>query len=254
MRKVLIIEDEPRAVNRLNRLLSKARPDWEVVATADTIQGAVDIMHEHADADVAFFDIQLADGLSFEALEKVSPGFPVIFVTAYDHFAVRAFEHFSLDYLLKPAGEEELSRALIKVERTWNKNEEQPQDLQQILKYIQNSSQEYKERFLSKIGDKLRFIETAEIHGFFSENKITYALAESGKKHPLESTLEDISQQIDPKRFFRINRKFILSTQAISEIVSWSNSRLRVTVKGMEEEVIVVARERTSDFKSWLDS
>lgn len=252
-RNVLIIEDEPRAVNRLERLLSKLRPEWKIAGVADSIDSAEALINANPNADVAFFDIQLADGLSFDVLEKVKPKFPIIFVTAYDHYAVRAFEHFSLDYILKPSGEDELLRAIEKLERTFE-TKAQPAEFDQLIQFMQNQSTQYKQRFLSKIGDKLRFFETSEIHAFFSENKMTYLQVKSGRKYPIDLTLDEVANQVDPAVFFRINRKFIVSAPAIEEISAYTNSRLRLVIKEMEEDIIIVARERTKDFKDWLDN
>lgn len=251
-KRIIIIEDEPRAVKRLERILTDLRPSWKVVAYADTVTGAIEAIQNTSGIDAVFSDIQLADGLSFEAFEKVDLKLPVVFLTAYDHYAIRSFNHHSIDYLLKPTNEEDVLRAITKLEK--HSFQSESTDLKALLKTLQQEEKTYKDRFLVKFADKLRFFAVADITAFYSEEKVTSLLTNEQRSYPVDMSLEQVEQLVDPKRFFRINRKMILSPEAISEITSWSNSRLRVVVHGREEEVIVVARERTSSFKDWLDT
>lgn len=255
-RSYLIIEDEPRAAKRLHRLISELQPKWPLLGQADTVEAAIELLQQHPEADLAFCDIQLADGLSFEALEQAKPELPIVFVTAYDHYAIRAFEHFSVDYLLKPITEEALERAIGKLQRSWQEsgNNVEADDLQHLLQHLQQGTRAYKERYLVRIGDKLRFFDIKDIRCFYSEDKTTYLFNTDGRSYPIDRPLEEVAKEVDPSRFFRINRKFMVSTDAIEEISAWSNSRLRLVLKGMEEEMVVVAREKTGDFKEWLDS
>lgn len=254
-RRYILIEDEPRAAKRLQRLVSELQSDWQLLGQADTVESAIALMKAHPNADLAFCDIQLADGLSFEALEQAKPKLPIVFVTAYDHYAIRAFEHFSIDYLLKPITEEALERAISKLQRSWQEsvNPVQADDLQYLLQHLQQGTRTYKERYLVRIGDKLRFFNIQNIRCFYSEDKTTYLLNTEGRSYPIDRPLEEIASEVDPVRYFRINRKFMVSPDAIQEISAWSNSRLRLVLKGMEEEMVVVAREKTGDFKEWLD-
>ena len=251
-KRIIIIEDEPRAVKRLQRILTEVRPSWKVVAYADTVKGAIEVLESTPQVDAVFSDIQLADGLSFEAFEKTNLNLPVVFLTAYDHYAIRSFNHHSIDYLLKPTSEEDVLRAISKLEKHSFKSEST--DLKALLETFQQEEKTYKDRFLVKFADKLRFFAVSDINAFYSEDKVTSLLTNEQRSYPIDVSLEQVEQLVDPKRFFRINRKMILSTEAIAEITSWSNSRLRVVVHGKEEEVIVVARERTASFKDWLDS
>lgn len=251
-KRILIIEDEPRAVKRLERILTSLRPNWNVVAYADTVQGAIDAINTTEGIDAVFSDIQLADGLSFEAFEQVNLNLPVVFLTAYDHYAIRSFNHHSIDYLLKPTNEEDVLRAISKLEK--HSFQSESNDLKALLATLQQEEKTYKDRFLVKFADKLRFFSVADIACFYSEEKVTSLMTTEKRSYPVDMSLEQVEQLLDPKKFFRINRKMIISPDAISEMTSWSNSRLRVVIKGKEEEVIVVARERTASFKDWLDS
>ena len=254
MKRVLIIEDEPRAVQRLKRLLGSLRPEWEVIATADTVVGAIEIMQAHSDADLIFSDIQLADGLSFEALEQVQPKTPIIFVTAYDQYAIKAFDHWSVDYLLKPSSEGDLAKALEKWERVSAPSApSQSLDLKALMQEIAGQQASYKQRYVVKVGDKLRFFDINEILAFHSEDRVSYLLTKEGRSYPLDNSLDEIAKSVDPSLYFRINRKFVVSAESLLEITSWSNSRLRLVIKGMESQMVVVARERTTEFKQWLD-
>jgi DNA-binding LytR/AlgR family response regulator len=251
-KRIIIIEDEPRAVKRLERLLTSVRPEWKVVAYADSVTSAIDVLGQHADADAVFADIQLADGLSFEAFEHAKTKLPIVFLTAYDHYAIRSFNHLSIDYLLKPSNEEDLLSAVVKLEERMFKSPDF--DLTGLLAKLQFQQRAFKDRFLIKVGDKLKFFPIDDVLGFYSEDKITCLFTKDHRSYPIDKSLEAMEPQLDPKIFFRINRKFIISTAAIGEITSWSNSRLRLEIQGLEEEMIVVARERTAAFKDWLDS
>ncbi len=251
-KKIIIIEDEPRAVKRLERLLAEIRPEWEVVAHADSVTSAIDVLRSHENADAVFADIQLADGLSFEAFEQVNTKLPIVFLTAYDHYAIRSFNHLSIDYLLKPSNEEDLLKAVVKLEERMLKGTEF--DVSALLSKLQVEQKSYKDRFLVKVGEKLKFFPVDEIMCFYSEEKVTSLFTQSHRSYPIDLSLEALEVQLDPQQFFRINRKFIVSTKAIGEITSWSNSRLRLMIPGMSDEMIVVSRERTAAFKDWLDN
>ena len=251
-KKIIIIEDEPRAVKRLERLLAEIRPEWNVVAHADSVTSAIEVLQKYTDADAVFADIQLADGLSFEALDHVKTKLPIVFLTAYDHYAIRSFKHLSIDYLLKPSNQEDLLGAVTKLEERMFKAPDL--DLTTLLSKLQVEQKSYKDRFLVKVGDKLKFFPIDEILCFYSEEKVTSLYTKGHRSYPIDLSLEALDAQLDPQQFFRINRKFIVSTKAIGEISSWSNSRLRLVIPGMADDMVVVARERTAAFKDWLDS
>ncbi|MBI1266875.1 MAG: response regulator [Cryomorphaceae bacterium] len=243
---VLILEDEPRAAQRLSRLLSEVRPEAVVVDVIDSVQMAKKRFQEGCNFSLVISDIQLSDGLSFEALDALPQHIPIIFCTAYDQYALKAFELHSVDYLLKPIESADLLRALEKLNA-------QRSDLNAFISDFRRISKKYKERFVVRYGDKLRFFEVQDVLCFFSEEKTTWILTKDLKRYVFDTTLEGLEVQLDPDRFFRVNRKFIVCTQALAEITTWSNSRLRLKIEGMDDELVVVARERVQEFRDWLD-
>lgn len=243
---VLILEDEPRAAQRLSRLLSEVRPEAVVVDVLDSVQMAKKRFQEGCDFSLVISDIQLSDGLSFEALDALPQHIPIIFCTAYDQYALKAFELHSVDYLLKPIESADLLRALEKLNA-------QRSDLNAFISDFRRISKKYKERFVVRYGDKLRFFEVQDVLCFFSEEKTSWILTKDLKRYVIDTTLEGLEAQLDPDRFFRVNRKFIVCTQALAEITTWSNSRLRLMIVGMDNELVVVARERVQEFRDWLD-
>lgn len=243
---VLILEDEPRAAQRLTRLLNEVRPEAAVTEVIDSVQLAKKRFQETPNFNLVISDIQLSDGLSFEALDALPQHIPIIFCTAYDQYALKAFELHSIDYLLKPIEAADLLRALDKLNA-------QRADLNAFISDFRRISKRYKERFVVRYGDKLRFFEVKDVLCFFSEEKTSWILTKDLKRFIIDTTLEGLELQLDPDRFFRINRKFIVCTQALTEITTWSNSRLRLKIDGMDDELVVVARERVQEFRDWLD-
>lgn len=255
-RKIWLLEDEPLAADRFARLLKKIRPDWQIVHHSERVDDALDFLKEDADYDVIIADIQLADGLSFEVLAELPDdrNIPVVFLTAYDEYALRAFEHFSLDYLLKPTGEKEVQRAIDKLEHHWqNRAEEPTNELRALLEHFTSSKQSYKTRFLVRLGEKLKFFEVTEILYFFSEEKATYLVTRDHRRHLMDITLEQVHALVDPARYFRVNRAYLVSVDALTEISAHSNSRWRLVLSGDASRQVIVARERSTEFKAWLD-
>lgn len=243
---ILILEDEPRAAQRLIRLLKDVSPDSTVIEVIDSVLVARTRFKGHCEFDLVVSDIQLADGLSFEALDVLPNHIPIIFCTAFDQYALKAFETHSIDYLLKPIELSDLQRAFNKL------NAHRPH-LNDLMSDFRRLSKRFKERFVVKYGDKIRFFEVPDILCFFSDEKTTWILTKDLKRFIIDTSLDGIECQLDPDRFFRVNRKFIVSTNALNEISAWSNSRLRLSIEGMNDEIIIVARERVQDFRNWLD-
>ena len=253
--KTIIIEDEKPAARLLQRKLEKLNVRVEVML--HSVQEAIDWFSKNEHPDLIFLDIQLSDGLSFELFEKVEIKSAVIFTTAYDEYALRAFKLNSIDYLLKPIDEEELSVSISKFKTHFLKSKEgiftSQMDFEKIKKMFQNSfDQDFKKRFTVKIGQHLKVISTDEIECFFSENKGTYIHTFDNRNYLIESTLEVLEQELYTKDFYRISRKFIISMKAIKEIVVYSNSRLRVILPTFKDEEVIVSREKVSDFKNWI--
>jgi two-component system response regulator LytT len=255
MMTTIIIEDEKPAARLLQRKLEKL--NIQVGVMLHSVEEALDWFSKNEHPDLIFLDIQLSDGLSFEIFEKVEIKSAVIFTTAYDEYALRAFKLNSIDYLLKPIDEDDLEVAVAKFKSLLPKQELQTQslgiDFEQIKKMLTNPFEKnYKKRFTVKIGQHLKVISIDEIECFFSENKGTYIHTFDNRNYLIECTLELLEQELDPADFFRISRKFIIPLKAIKEIVLYSNSRLKVILPSFKEEDVIVSREKVSDFKTWI--
>jgi DNA-binding LytR/AlgR family response regulator len=250
--KVLIIEDEPQAVERLAILVKGLQPDVQICATLDSVKRSVDWILKNPAVDLIFMDIQLADGLSFEIFDKVEVKAPVIFTTAYNEYALKAFKVNSIDYILKPVDKGELEAAFRKYQ-TLTRQPPSDKMMESIGYAIQMLAKKYKERFVIKVGEHLKSVEVSEILFFFSLEKTTFAQTKDGRKHILDFTLDQLDGLLDPARYFRINRKYIVSTDSIQDMISYTNSRLRLILKTSDDADVIVARERVQEFKEWLD-
>ncbi len=252
MTKVLIIEDEKPAARRLQRMLN--RLDLEAETMLHSVAEAVNWFNNNEHPDLIFLDIQLSDGLSFEIFEHIKTDSAIIFTTAYDEYALKAFKLNSIDYLLKPIDEDELEEAVKKFRNTRNTSEKiNLEDLKSLLT-LPGKEQVYKSRFTAQVGQHLKLVDTAEIACFFSENKTTYIHCFSGRNYPIDIPLEQLENDVDPAKFYRINRKCILNINAIKDIISYTNSRLEIKLENFNEFQLIVSRERVKDFKSWLDN
>lgn len=247
--KVLIIEDEKPAVRRLTQLLSEHLPDANVITSLDTVSASINWFSSNPGPDLIFLDIQLADGISFEIFEKTKVSAPIIFCTAYDQYAIKAFKLNSIDYLLKPIDPEELKQALDKFK---SGKKEAGVSLEQIRSLIQPATKTFKTRFLVKLGERIQSIDIQDIAFFFSEDKVTLLQTRHGKKYIVDYTLDEIEEMVSPEQFFRINRKYISSVSAIKDVFTYSNSRLKVNLENCADNDILISRERMGAFKSWL--
>jgi len=251
--KVIIIEDETPAANRLERMLKEFQPGIEVLKRMDSVEESVDCFKNPVDVDLIFMDIQLADGLSFEIFNHVKVPAPVVFTTAYDHYAIKAFKVNSVDYLLKPIEDQELRNAILKFEEI-KKQDHASMDLKSIIAAVRQDQAHYRKRFLVKTAGRLAFIASSELAYFFSEEGMTFIVNLQNERYLLENTLEELEGQLDPSEFFRINRKMIVSSKSISRIDPYSNNRLQLTLQPNFDEEVVVSRHRTTEFKGWLDT
>lgn len=248
--KILVIEDEKPAANRLMKLLQEHFPGQELIGNLDTVTRSVAWLSENGNPDLIFCDIQLADGISFEIFEQVSVNSPVIFTTAFDQYAIQAFQVNAVDYLLKPIDPLELDRAIGK----FKSRQIQPSlDLSLLKNLLQAEKPSFKTRFLVRYGEKIQSIPVEEIAFFYSEERVTFIQTFGGKKFVLDSTLEQVETQLNPSDFFRLNRKYIACFQAIEEVLTYSNSRLKVMLKGCSDSDILVSREKVTELKDWLD-
>lgn len=250
---ILIVEDEPLAAAQLAAHLAALQKDAKIVAVCDTVKSTVNWLQTNEAPDLAFFDIQLGDGLSFEIFEQIDFPHPVVFITAFDQYAIQAFKVNSIDYLLKPIDRGDLEKALIKFENQTNTKHSNvtPEVLEEIVSSLKKKN--YKERFLVKIGTHLRLVETKDIPYFYSFEKGTYVKTDDGKDYLLDQSLEMVDELVDPAQFFRINRKYLVALKSISDVISYSNSRLKLKVTNSNEDDFLVAREKVKAFKSWLE-
>ncbi len=256
MLHILIIEDEELAAERLEILLKNINPDFTVMAVIDTIEDAVSWFKENESPDLAFFDIQLADGLSFKIFEEVEVECPLIFTTAYDEYALKAFKVNSIDYLLKPIDKQELENALMRYEQMKKQFVQSffPQKLMNAMNSITNK-RKYKQRFMVKAGAYITSVPVEEIAYFFTAHKTSWLKTFNGKKHALDLKLEEIEQHVDPAQFFRLNRQYLASFDGIKQVTSYTNSRLKVQLAQHEDDSqILISREKVGAFKAWLDS
>ena len=249
---VIIIEDEKPAARRLGRLLAEL--DVEVSTMLHSVEEAIQWFQDNRHPDLIFLDIQLSDGLSFEIFDVIEIKSAIIFTTAYDEYALQAFKLNSIDYLLKPIDDEELESAVKKYRELKPSSNKLTLDFEDIKKLLVNPiEREYKKRFTAKVGQHLKIINADEVACFYSENKGTYAATSDGRNYLLDTTLENLETELEPKIFFRVSRKFYVNIDYIKDIVSYTNSRLQIKLNGCPELEIIVSRERVKDFKLWLE-
>jgi len=247
---ILIIEDEKPAANRLKQLLKELIPEARLNGHLDSIESAVDWLVANPFPDLIFCDIQLADGHSFDIFDRVKVSSPIIFVTAFDQFAIKAFKLNSVDYLLKPIDPEDLKRAVEKFKSQY----QTPQiDISLLKSLIQPAQKNYKSRFMVKWGETIQSIDITEISFFYSHEKMVFLQTKARRKYVIDYTLDQLEELLDPQRFFRLNRKYIAEVGAIAGIFTYSNSRLKIKLAGSEDNDILVSREKVGEFKGWLD-
>lgn len=247
--EILIIEDEKPAADRLRKLVSALLPDVRFYGHIDSISSAVKWFESHQAPDLIFCDIQLADGHSFEIFEQIKVRSPIIFTTAFDQYAIKAFKLNSIDYLLKPLDPAELKAAIHKFQQ---QSISKSLDIH-ALKDMLLSDNRYKERFLVKIGEKIHSLPVSDVSFFYTAEKATYLQNHEGRKFIIDYTLEQLENLLNPSRFYRLNRKYIASMESIDGIFAYSNSRLKVTLKKCDDNDILISREKTASFKAWLD-
>lgn len=250
--KILIIEDEDAAVRRLQNMIVDVWPDAEILAALDSIRQSVAWLTTQPLPDLIFCDIQLADGSSFEIFKQVMPDCPVIFSTAYDQYALQAFEVNSIDYLLKPVRKEELQRALDRYLKM-RPAPAQTIGLDKLLQVLQSNKVNYKDRFVVKYGEHIKTIDAAEIAYLYTENKVNFLVTKDARRFAIDYNLDQLEGVLDPKNFFRINRQFIISFQSISEMLTYTKSRVLVKLNPPTKLETIVSTERSPAFKSWLD-
>lgn len=249
--RILLIEDERLAADRLRKMVAAALPEAVIEGPLVSVKKAVSWFQQEEAPDLAFLDIQLADGLSFEIFEQVQVKTPVIFTTAYDEYAIKAFKVNSIDYLLKPIQEDCLQQAIQKFKNLVK--QERTVDPLVLEKMMLQMNRQYKTRFIVKIGEHIHAVPVEDVLYFFSEEKATFLVTNQHKRFIIDYALDHVEQMVDPNLFFRTNRKFLLSFSSIRNIIAYSGSRLKIELQNGGDHEVLVSREKVGPFKEWLD-
>lgn len=248
----LIIEDELPAARQLEKLLNQSSCDCQILGVLDSVEESVQWLRDHSAPHLIFMDIQLADGLSFQIFEQVDVEVPVIFTTAFDQYAIRAFQVNSVDYLLKPIQPDALDQALRKFQKySGTRSNVDAQWMREMVLELQQKR--FKERFLVKSGKSLSHLSVSEITAFFAEDGLVFLFDRRGKKYPVDYTLDQLDQSLDPHVFFRVSRKFIVSIDSIQRVHPYFNHRLALELQPAPNVEVIVSRERVAEFKKWMD-
>lgn len=247
--KVLIVEDEELTADRFKQLLRRSTTAIEIVAHTTSVKNSVDWLKQHEAPDLIFLDIELGDGTGFDVLERSKTRAPIVFTTAYNEFAIRAFRYNSLHYLLKPIDLQDLQEALEKINPQLA-----PQQANSDFTVLKNLlHKDYKKRFMVKIGDQYRHVAVEDIAYFRFEKGLAIICTNSNKELPIDYSMDQLEEVLNPINFFRINRKYISSIQAIQQVHSYFNSRLLIKLAPSTREEVIVSRDRVGNFKRWLD-
>ncbi|MEO9965116.1 MAG: LytTR family DNA-binding domain-containing protein [Reichenbachiella sp.] len=250
MTRVVIVEDENLAAQKLIRQLGEVDPAMEIVSVLDTVSGAVDFLNTN-EVDLIFLDIHLGDDLSFNIFKETKVKTPIIFTTAYDQYAIQAFKLNSVDYLLKPINKSELKEALDKFQEN---RQVSSVDYRLLVESLQSTMEPTSQkRFMVYKGDKVKTINTAEVAYFFAEGKYVYLVNMDGVEYLIDYTLDKLQSKLEPEQFFRINRQFIIQICAIKEMIAYSKGRLKIELDPTPRKETIVSTDRSSDFKNWLN-
>ena len=252
---ILIIEDEAAAAQNVKAILHELDVDVALLAVLESVEEAVDWLGSHPDPDLAFVDIQLADGLSFEIFEQVEASFPVVFTTAYDEYALQAFAVNSVDYLLKPLERSAVQASLRKYQR-YRATPSSAWDTAALQRLVQTMKQasvpSYKSSFLVHYRDKLIPVATDSFAYFYSQSKLVHGMTQDGKTYGLDYTLEELEQRLNPTEFYRANRQYVVARRAVVDITFYFNGRLLVNLAPAASEKVLVSKARASSFKEWM--
>ncbi|AEI48991.1 LytR/AlgR family response regulator transcription factor [Runella slithyformis] len=249
--KIVILEDEPLAAKRIESLVKSLEPAAEILAKLESVRSAVKWFNEHPQPDLVLMDIQLADGLSFEIFQQAEVSAPIIFTTAYDEYAIRAFKVNSVDYLLKPVEKDELEAALEK----WKtpKGAASQDQIGKALDALLSQKTDWKTRFLLRAGARFDIVEVNDVAYLYAEDKVVFLVTKDQKKYYVDETLDELEQKLNPKSFFRINRKYLAQLPAIERIEPHFNGRLKIRLRHRDDDDVYVSREKAEVFKRWLD-
>jgi DNA-binding LytR/AlgR family response regulator len=254
--RVVIIEDEPFAQKALVQMLEVCVPNVEVVECLDSVEDSIEFFKGKVNVDLAFFDIQLADGLSFEVFKQVEVLIPIIFTTAFNEYAIEAFKVNSIDYLLKPFVEGDVKRALDKFQKISIGGRGVSQDLLKNMEQLieqQSRQEQVKSRFLVKVGDEIKFVQVNDIAYFYAEDNEVLIRNFQGKRYIVEHTLDTLQEMVNPKHFFRLNRSFLASIDSIDKIHKYLNSRLKLQLKPVPDKEVLISRVKVAAFLQWIE-
>ena len=251
--RILIVEDEMLLAKHLQKLVKKLEPSATIAAITQGVAETVNWLNTNAETDLILMDIELSDGQSFDIFKQIEINIPIIFTTAYDEYALKAFKVNSIDYLLKPINEGELKAALekFKTRQPAGNGSHNIDTLLAEIKKLQHPL-EYRSRFLVKQGQKMISIETTDIAYIFSENGFSFLRTHQNQKYIIDHTLDELEQALSPRQFFRANRQFILTNKCVTTIHAWFNQKLKVEVKPPIDEHVVISRDKANSFKEWM--
>jgi DNA-binding LytR/AlgR family response regulator len=251
MPQVLIIEDEPIAAENLASMLKKIDSNLHLKAQIDSVEDSITWLQVNT-ADLIFLDIHLADGLAFNIFEQVDVNIPIIFTTAYNQYAIKAFKLNSLDYLLKPIDENELRQAIEKFKKI-SPHFVQNFDLKSLLSSFQNQTVSYQKRFMVTAGEKVKSVLCEEIAYFLAEGRYIFLVCHDNRRYIIDYTLDKLEEMLDPDAFIRINRQFLVSFKAIKEMFSYPKGRIKINLTPPVKEEVIVSLSKAIEFKKWLN-
>jgi len=251
MYKIVIVEDEKYAVKRIQTILDEIPEEFETVKIIDTVKDAIQWFTVSPAPDLVFMDVNLADGSCFEIFEKIEARFPIIFVTAFDQYAIQAFKVSGIDYLLKPIKKDDLSQSIDRFRTLYKKNNPNV-DYTMLAKEINGLHPDFQKRLLVKYGSKYVAVEITEVAYFYADSKSTFLCTFEDRHLPVDQTLDELSGMLDPGLFFRINRKMIIHYKSINSMIAYSRSRIKLNLSPSLKEDIIVSTDRTPGFKTWL--
>jgi two-component system LytT family response regulator len=250
--RTVIIEDEHIAAQALQSLIKEIEPTIEIVAVLQSIEESVEWFSLNPTPNLVFMDIHLADGSSFAIFDKIKISCPIIFTTAYDEYALKAFEVNSIDYLLKPIRKEDLERAFTKFNNLSATNTPfNPNILTELIQSLKNGGNQYKTNFLIPYRDTLKPLAVSNIAYIYTENKMVTIFTLNGEAFHIDTSLDELHKQLDPTLFFRANRQYVIAHKAIKEISHWFGKKLSVNLTISVPEKIVVSKARVPEFKEW---
>lgn len=251
--QILIIEDELPAARRIAKLIKEVESDAELVGPIDSVSASIDWLKNNPHPDLILLDIHLGDGSSFEIFEEMEVNCPVIFTTAYDEYAIKAFKVNSVDYLLKPVNKDDLESSVLKFKKLKDREKNDFSSFHSILKSLKTENNKFKKRFVVNYGDKIRSVEVKEVAYFMVMEKNTFLVTRSNEVFGIQYSLDQLEKYLSPSDFIRVNRKFIVGFESIVNMWSYSRSRVKLQLQPPAPEDVIVSTDRSSSFKQWLN-